>query len=68
MRTAYLCEDCYLFVTMSSTASGKYNYDIREGDILGTKELNPNKLVKQKLNNIKSVSQLRNLQKVMSHC
>jgi hypothetical protein len=48
-RLAYLCENCYLYVTMSSTVSGKHNYRIKDGGLLGTKGLNPNKLVKQKI-------------------
>lgn len=35
-RIAFLCEDCYLYVTMSSKMGGKFNYKVKENDLLGT--------------------------------
>lgn len=35
-RTAYMCEDCFLYTTMSSEAGGKYTKEIKEQDLYGT--------------------------------
>lgn len=40
-RIAYLCEDCYLYVTLSSTVSGKYNYEFDKNELIGTQPLKP---------------------------
>lgn len=41
-----MCEDCYLYVTMSSEASGKFNKEVPIKDLLGTQSLNPSKISK----------------------
>ena len=45
-RTAFMCEDCYLYVTMTSEAGGKLNKEIKQKDLYGTQNLNPGKIIK----------------------
>ncbi len=48
-RLLYVCEDCYLYMSRSSTVSGKFNYEVREKNLFGCQNLNPNKTNRTKM-------------------
>jgi len=49
-RTAYLCEDCYLYLGFSDPASGVFNRDASKNNLVGTAmELDPTKTKKGKM-------------------
>eukprot|EP00347_Sterkiella_histriomuscorum_P005026 403358185 len=53
-RVAYICEDCFLYVTMSSEAGGKYNREVTINDLYGTQDLNPSKTTRNEFSEIKN--------------